>query len=217
MERAVRLAAGDPDLHQSRRRLLRPAARHPGRNAGDGGDLRRGAPAMDHHDRPWRSRVGPLLHHGDRLLVHGPGAEVSGARDLPGCHVSHGTLAARGRRFHRPARGRDRHRILRHPVDPDHCGAGRAPVRLPAHAELQRARPQRASGPGLRATGEGRLRRLPAPGARVARRLRRRAQRGLRARGGTRGTAARIREALEPRRPRLYRDLRGLAAQQGRQ
>src|SRR5437660_469688 len=51
----------------------------------------------------------------------------------------------------------------------------------------------------------------------VARRRRGRAQRGLRACGRRRGAAARIREALEPRRPRLYRDLRGLAAQQGRQ
>ena len=75
---------------------------------------------LDGHDRPRRSRVGALLHHGDRLFVHGPGAEVPGAGELPGRDLSHRTLAARGRRLQRPAGRGDRHRLLGHPVDPDH-------------------------------------------------------------------------------------------------
>ena len=48
-----------------------------------------------------------------------------GLETLRGPDVSHRPLAARGRRLHRPARGRDRHRLLGDPVDPDHRRAGR--------------------------------------------------------------------------------------------
>ena len=82
--------------------------------------------------------------------------EVPRARELSRQDVSHRPLAARGRRLHRPARRRHRHRLLGHPVDPDHRRAGRAPDRLPAHAELQRPRAQRAARPGVRAAGQGR-------------------------------------------------------------
>ena len=122
-------------------------------HAGDRGRLRRDHPALDRHDRPRRSRVGALLHHGDRLLVLGPGAEIPGAGELPRCDVPHGALAARGRRLRRAAGGGDRHRFLGHPVDPDHRRAGRAPVRLPAHTELQRC--PRATRPSIR-TSSGR-------------------------------------------------------------
>ena len=42
-----------------------------------------------------------------------PGLDELQGRDLP-----HRPLAARGRRLHRPARRRDRHRLVGHPVDP---------------------------------------------------------------------------------------------------
>ena len=48
-----------------------------------------------------------------------------------------------------------------------------SPGGVPAHTELQRARAERAAGPGLRAPGEGRLRGVPPAGSRVTRRFRR--------------------------------------------
>ena len=53
--------------------------------------------------------------------------------------VSHRTLAARRRGFHRTESSGDRHRFVGHPVDPDHRGPGRAPLRLPADSQFQRA------------------------------------------------------------------------------
>ena len=161
-------------LHQPRRRPLRPAPRHPALDPGDGGDLRRGrraagrsrptaATASRRASASWR----PAACRRRRCPTF-PGLESFHGQD-----VSHRPLAARGRRLHRPARRRHRHRLLGHPVDPDHRRAGRAPGRLPAHAELQRPRAQRAARPGVRAAGQGELRRVPAAGARVARRLRR--------------------------------------------
>ena len=52
--RAVRRPAGDPALHQPRRRPLRPAARHPARDARDRGGLRRGDGPLGGRDRPRR-------------------------------------------------------------------------------------------------------------------------------------------------------------------
>ena len=60
-----------------------------------------------------------------------PGIDTFTRRVLP-----HRALAARGRRLHRPAARRDRHRLVGHPVDPAHRRAGRGPDRVPAHAEL---------------------------------------------------------------------------------
>ena len=126
LDRALRLPAGDPELHQPRRRPLRPAPRHPARDARDRGRLRRGDEPVDDRDRPRRPRVGALLHHGHRLPVRRAGARLPGAaRRFAGKMVSHRPLAARGRRLHRPAGRRHRHRLLRHPVDPDHRPAGR--------------------------------------------------------------------------------------------
>ena len=50
-----------------------------------------------------------------------------GLETLPGPVVPHRPVAARGRRLHGPARRRDRHRLVGHPVDPDDRRAGRAP------------------------------------------------------------------------------------------
>ena len=51
-------------------------------------------------------------------------------------------MAARGRRSHRAAGRRDRHRFDRHAVDPGRRRAGGRADRLPAHAQLQHAGPQ---------------------------------------------------------------------------
>ena len=138
---------------------------------------------VDHRDRPWRPCHGALLHHGHRLPV--------GARRCPPSRVSRPSRAGGITPAHWPHEGVDftgqrvgdhRHRLLRDPVHPDHRRAGRASPRLPAHAELQRAGAQRAARSGVRAAGEGPLRRLPAPGARVAHRLRRSSAAVIRAR-----------------------------------
>ena len=110
------------------------------------------------------------------------------SRRFEGTTYHTGALAARGRRLHRPARRRHRHRLLGHPVHPDHRRAGGAPLRLPADAQLQRAR---RTTPRWTRSSSGSVKanyaELPAPGARVAHRLRRRAQRRVGARGVARG------------------------------
>ena len=57
--------------------------------------------------------------------------------------------------------GRHRHRLVRDPVDPADREAGRAPHRLPAHAELQHPRAQRAHRPRARGVERRALRRVP--------------------------------------------------------
>ena len=94
--------------------------------------------ALDRHHRRRRSAHGAVLPDGDRTAVgrDDPGLRRPGdlrRRDLP-----HRALAARSRRLHRQAGGGHRHRILWHSIDSDHRRAGRAPVRLPAHPQLQR-------------------------------------------------------------------------------
>ena len=143
--------------------------------------------------------------------------DLAGLETFAGTLVSHRALAARGRRLHRPARRHHRHRLVRHPVHPDHRPAGGPPLRLPADPELQHPRPQRPAGPRVRAAVEVELRRAPPPGPRVAHRLRRGAQRPVGPGGVARGAPAGVRGALEPRRPRLQCDVRGPADQPGRQ
>ena len=75
--------------------------------------------------------------------------QIPGPRRFQGPDLSHRQLAARGRRFHRQARGRDRHRLVGDPVDPDHRPAGQAPHRVPAHGQLHRAGAQHAARSGL--------------------------------------------------------------------
>ena len=67
-------------------------------------------------------------------------ADVPGPRRFAGPTLPHRPLAARGRRLHRQAGRRDRHRLVRDPVDPAHRRAGGAPHRLPAHARTTRSR-----------------------------------------------------------------------------
>ena len=52
--------------------------------------------------------------------------DIEGADRFQGDVYSTTPVAARGRRLHRQARRRDRHRVVGHPVDPDHRRAGRA-------------------------------------------------------------------------------------------
>ena len=146
MERALRHPAGDPALRQPRRRPLRPAPRHQLRHP----RRRRptfdeSAPALERHDGPGRRRLGAALRHGGRLPVDVEAARDPGHRGLPGQLVPHRALAARGCRLHRPARRRDRHRVVGHPVDPDHRRAGSRADGVPADAELQPAGEERAA------------------------------------------------------------------------
>ena len=120
----------------------------------------------DDRDRPRRASVGGVLHHGDRLPLRAAASRLQGPRFVRGRLVPHRLLAARRRRLHRQARRHHRHRVVRHPVDPDHRRAGRAPHRLPAHGELQRARAQRPHRARVRAADDGALHRSPPPRAR---------------------------------------------------
>ena len=70
---------------------------------------------------------------------------IDGLDDFEGDWYHTRALAARRRRLRRQARRRDRHRLDRHPADPAARRAGRAPVRVPADAELQHARAQPAA------------------------------------------------------------------------
>ncbi len=98
-------------------------------------------------DRGQRGLV-PVLHHGQRLPFD---SEVSRARRRrpfrrPG--VLHQSVAARGRRLHRPASRGHRHRLIGHPVHPPDRPAGQPAHGLSAHPELldpgaQRPRPGR--------------------------------------------------------------------------
>ena len=123
--------------------------------------------------------------------------------DFPGLErsrplVPHRTLAARRRRLQRPARRLHRHRLVGDPVDPAHRPAGGASVRVPAHAELQRARPHNAP---LRSETQRRSRRTYAERREQARESRR---------GVCRSIDAERRVARSRSTPRsAERDLRG--------
>ena len=62
--------------------------------------------------------------------------DIEGADRFQRRGVLHQPLAARGRRPHRQAGRRHRHRLVGHPVDPDHRRAGVRDGGVPAHAEL---------------------------------------------------------------------------------
>ena len=122
----------------ARRRQARPAPRHPVLDPGRRGGVGR------RRRRRWRSRTDAtattitcrLLRDGHRLPVGAEGPRHRRRRPLRRRGLLHQPLAARGRRLHRQAGRRDRHRLVGHPVDPDHRRAGRAADRVPAHAEL---------------------------------------------------------------------------------
>ena len=93
---------------------------------------------------PVSSRHQPVLHHGDRSAVGGADAGLQRPEHVWWRGLPHRALAARARRLHRQAGRGHRHRIVGYPVGARHRRAGRAAVRVPAHAELQRARRQPA-------------------------------------------------------------------------
>ena len=121
-----------------------------------------------------------FVRHGDRLPVGGQAARDRRASTrFAGADVPHRPLAPRGRRLHRPAGRRDRHRLVGHPVDPADRRAGRAPHRVPAHAELrpagaERARSTRRRWPSVKARYRGAPRDAAAPDARAGSRAARR-------------------------------------------
>ncbi len=162
VERALRRPARDPALCQPRRRPLRPQARHRVQRPREVRRLRRGRGTLGGRDRGRQAHDRHLLHHGDGLPLLAEPAEVRGRRELQGPHLPHRQVAARGRGLHRQARRRHRHRLLRRAVDPDHRQPGEAALRVPAHGQLRRARPQQAARPRARAPHQGRLCR-PAP------------------------------------------------------
>ena len=139
-------------VRQPRRRPLRPPRRHPVRHAGDGRHLRRGDQPLAGQHRSRRRRDGPVRDHGHRLPLRRQHPGHPRRRHVRGPDVPHRSLAARGRRLHRPARRRDRHGVVGHPVDPDHRRAGRRAHRVPAHRQLHGAgvepapRPRRGEG-----------------------------------------------------------------------
>ena len=174
MDRAVRRPAGDPALPQPRRRPLRPAPRHPVRDARDRRALRRGDEPLGDRDRPRRPRLGAVLHHGDRLPLHRRSSPTSRASTtFAGQWYHTGNWPHEGVDFTGQrvgVIGTGSSAIQSIPVI---AAAGRPALRLPADAELQRPRAQRAAGPGVRAAGQGELCRASAAGPRVARGLRR--------------------------------------------
>ena len=147
--------ARDPALRQPRRRPLRPAARHPVRHAG------RARPRSTSGAQRWtRRRPTAATTCRRRYLVMAVGClsasklpEIPGLDDVPGRLVPHRPLAPRGRRLHRPARRRDRHRVVGDPVDPDHRRAGRR--RSPCSSARRTSRCRPATG---RSTDEERRR-----------------------------------------------------------
>ena len=144
-------------LRAARREEVRPAPRHPVRDPRQLRTLGRGRDALDDRDRARRPLYRAVLHHGHRLPVGAAHARARRPRGLRGPLVPHRSVATRGRRLQRSAGRRDRHRLLRHPVDPADREPGRLCNRLPAHRQLQRAGgepPAHRRGPR---EGEGRV------------------------------------------------------------
>ena len=90
--------------------------------------------------------------------------EIPGVETFQRRLVPHRPLAPRGRRLHRPAGRRHRHRVVGDPVDPDHRRAGRAPDGVPAHAELQPAGEERPARSRASGRAQGPLPRAPPRG-----------------------------------------------------
>ena len=146
VDRALPDAAGDPALPQPRRRPLRPAPRHPASSTRvTAAHVRRATRTLDGHAPTTATRSRRASASWPSAACRRPTCPTSrGSTTFEGDWYHTGALAARGRRLHRQARRRHRHRLVRHPGDPADRRAGRAPDRLPAHAELQHPGAQRA-------------------------------------------------------------------------
>ena len=140
--RAVRHPARDSGVRQLRCRQARSAARHPVRHASGVCIVGRRREPLDGQHVGWRHHR-QALRDGHRLPVSPEGARCARRRPFSRRGVHDRKLAARGRRLHRQARCRDRHRLVWHPVDPHHRRAGSAAHRLPAHAQLLDSGPSR--------------------------------------------------------------------------
>ena len=104
--------AGDPALPRTRRRPVRPAARHPVRHARHGGALRRGGQPLDGRRPTAARRVAARSHHGDRLPVVRATCRTSRARQLPGRSYHTGRWPHEGVDFTGQRVGVDRHRLV---------------------------------------------------------------------------------------------------------
>ncbi len=149
-----------------RRRPLRPAPRHPLRHP------RHRATFDDEAARAGRSTTehaatalaAPFVHHGDRLPVHRRIPDIPGRRHLQGRSLHTGRWPHEGVDFSGQrvgVIGTGSSGIQSIPVI---ARAGRAPDRLPAHAQLQPAGAQRAARPRVRAALQGALSRDQARG-----------------------------------------------------
>ncbi len=114
-------------LRQPRRRPLRPAPRHPLRDARNGSDLRRGEETRwSGRDRPRRQGVGELLHHGRGMPRRRPTSRPSRAcEDFKGPVYHTGEWPHEGVDFTGLRVGVIGTGLVGHPVDPDDCRAGR--------------------------------------------------------------------------------------------
>ena len=79
--------------------------------------------------------------------------DFKGLKNFKGKWYHSGLWPHEGVDFTRPARRRDRHRLVGRADDPDHRQPGQAPDRLPAHRQLQPAGAQWADGARARAAG----------------------------------------------------------------
>ena len=111
----------------------------------------------------------PVLRDGDRLPVDAEGGRHRGRRSVRRRRVLHQPLAARGRRLHREAGRRHRHRLVGGPVHPAHRRAGRGADRVPAHPGLLGPRAQRSPSAGSSRGNRGRPRGVPRCGEAFAR------------------------------------------------
>ena len=114
---------------------------------------------MDGDHRHRAAGHGAVRHHRGRRAVGLQHPEVPRHRHLRRRLLAHRPVAARGRRLHRPAGRRHRHRRERRAGVPADRPAGGRADGLPAHRELHRPGPQRPGGPGAEARPQGRLRR----------------------------------------------------------
>ena len=103
----------------------------------------------------------PVLCHGQRLSVSPEGIRDPWSRPVRRRGLLHEHLAPRRRRLHRQAGRRDRHRIVRHTVDPADRRAGQPTHGLPAHREFLDTRSKRAAGGSPARCPRGRQGRVP--------------------------------------------------------
>ena len=108
-------------LPRPRRRPLRPAPRHPVRDAGRGGALRRSdrRAGRSQHRQPARRVTAQFLHHGRPAACRPRNVPTSpGLDEFEGEWYHTGRWPHDGVDFTRQAGRRDRHRLDRHPGDP---------------------------------------------------------------------------------------------------